>query len=151
MTKNRRSQGGLRSMARLCAVQMVYRAHITGCPMKTIATELGDHSETVITENISISEMDRDFFLRLIETVEDNSAKIDEMISENLSDNWKFDRLDNVMKSILRLGIAELLHFQDIPPNVVFNEYIEISKSFFEKSEVAFINGILNSVGKSLS
>ncbi|MDR2158177.1 MAG: transcription antitermination factor NusB [Holosporaceae bacterium] len=149
MAKDNKSKSGLRGMARFCAVQTVYRAGITGCTMGTIAAEFNGRGEIFITENISISEMDGDFFLRLIKIIEDNLPEIDEIISKNLSDNWKFGRLDNVMKSVLRLGAAELLYFKDIPANVVFNEYIEISKSFFEKSEVAFINGILNSIGNS--
>jgi N utilization substance protein B len=150
MTDSRKSCGGLRSMARLCAVQAVYCTDITNCAIETIMTD--SHSsldEIFVTENFSISEMDRNFFLRLVKATGDNLLIIDEMISKNLSNNWEFNRLDSVMKSILRLGVAELLYFEDIPSNVVFNEYIEISKSFFAKNEVAFVNGLLNSIGKS--
>jgi N utilization substance protein B len=142
----RKSRMGLRSMARFCAVQTIYRAAVTGASMQRIIDE--NYEEILITESISTSEMDLDFFRQLIKTVEENLSNIDEIIAKNLSDKWKMDRLDNVMKSILRLGAAELLYLQNIPPNVVFNEYIEISKLFFEKSEVAFVNGLLNSIAK---
>ncbi|MDR0678458.1 MAG: transcription antitermination factor NusB [Holosporaceae bacterium] len=149
MKEEGKFRGGLRSMARLCAVQRVYRADVTGCAIEAIAVESNDDlGEIFVTESLSISEMDKDFFLRLIKAVRDNLLKIDEIISKNLSNSWKLDRLDSVTKSILRLGIAELLYFKDIPSNVVFNEYIEISKSFFAKGEVAFVNGLLNSVDK---
>jgi len=146
MTSNRKFQCGLRGMARFCAVQLVYRAEIMNCSPGKIAKE--GINEAFITEDVAVSEMDRDFFEQLLKVMEDNLPHIDEVISQNLSDNWKFDRLDNVMKAILRLGTAELLYLKDIHCNVIFNEYIEISKSFFQKNEVAFINGLLNSVSK---
>lgn len=134
-------------MARFYAVQMVYRASITESELKKIIDE--DCSKIFITENVSISEMDVEFFRQLIEITEENLSVLDKIIAENLSNKWRMDRLDNVIKSILRLGTAELLFFKNIPANVVFNEYIEISKSFFEKNEVAFINGLLNSIANT--
>jgi N utilization substance protein B len=141
---------GLRRAARYYAVQMVYRAFITGISMKKISDESCD--EILIAEGISMSEsgMDVDFFRQLITITDENLPTIDEIIAANLSDKWRMDRLDNVMKSILRLGAAELLYLKNIPSNVVFNEYIEISKLFFEKSEVAFVNGLLNSILPSI-
>jgi N utilization substance protein B len=126
---------------------MVYRASITESELKKIIDE--DCSKIFITENVSISEMDVEFFRQLIEITEENLSVLDKIIAENLSNKWRMDRLDNVIKSILRLGTAELLFFKNIPANVVFNEYIEISKSFFEKNEVAFINGLLNSIANT--
>ncbi|MDR0632273.1 MAG: transcription antitermination factor NusB [Holosporaceae bacterium] len=138
--------GGLRSMARYHAVQVVYRAEITKSSLEKILGESKNCNEIFITENISTSQMDEAFFRRLIKTMDENLPKIDEIVSNNLSDNWRMDRLDSVIKAILRLGTTELLYFEDIPSNVVFNEYIEISKSFFGKSEAAFVNGLLNSI-----
>ena len=140
------SKMGLRRTARYYAVQMVYRASITGTSMKKIDEE--NHGEIFIAEEVSIAEKDEDFFRQLLETMDEKLSAIDEIIDANLSDRWKMDRLDNVMKSILRLGAAELLYLKNIPHNVVFNEYIEISKLFFEKSEVAFVNGLLNSIAR---
>jgi N utilization substance protein B len=147
---------GLRSMARFCAVQTVYRAIVTKSPsisssVQTIDDDNGDNNtkncnQIFITEEVVSSEMDDAFFNCLIKTLEDHLPQIDEVISKHLSNNWKIDRIDSVMKSILRLGITELLYLKDIPTNVVLNEYIEISKAFFEKSEVAFVNGLLDSV-----
>jgi N utilization substance protein B len=143
MSKKERAFG-LRSMARFYAVQTVYRASITGSELKNIIAE--DCSKIFIAENISVSEMDVEFFRQLIKVTGENLSTLDKVIAENLSNKWRMDRLDNVIKSILRLGAAELLYLKNIPVNVVFNEYIEISKLFFEKSEVAFINGLLNSI-----
>jgi len=44
--------------------------------------------------------------------------------------------------------LYELRECNDIPVKVVINEYIEISKSFFEGDEPNFINGILDKISK---
>jgi N utilization substance protein B len=121
---------------------------ISGITIGAIIKEAKKKGEVILSEDISVSEMDFEFFQLLLETAEKHSERIDKIISENLSENWKIERLDKVMKSILRLGATELLYLDDIPSNVIFNEYIEISKSFFKKSEVAFVNGLLNSVSQ---
>jgi N utilization substance protein B len=144
--KERKFRGGLRSVSRFCAVQMLYQAAITGTGLSRIASESKKRLEAVLSEDISVSDMDAEFFQLLLETVEKHWEQLDEAVSMNLSSNWRIDRLDSVMRAILRLGAAELLHLKDIPANVIFNEYIEISKSFFGKSDVAFVNGLLNSI-----
>ena len=45
-------------------------------------------------------------------------------------------------------ALYELRECNDIPVKVVINEYIEISKSFFEGDEPNFINGILDKISK---
>jgi N utilization substance protein B len=141
-TKERESKAGLRSVSRFYAVQTVYSAEVTGRSIEKVAA---DNVEIFVSEDLVLSEMDKEFFQRLLKTTEENLPEIDAAIAKSLSKDWKLERLDNVMKAILRLGLAELLYFNDVPSKVVFNEYIEISKSFFEKNEVAFINGALNS------
>ena len=52
------------------------------------------------------------------------------------------------MQNLLRLGTCELRFMQDAPDTVVFNEYIEIAKAFFETKDVSFANGILNAIAE---
>jgi N utilization substance protein B len=130
-------------------VQELYRAEMEDLPLEKIREESLLKNEVFISESVSLFEIDGDFFRSLVEIVEKNLTTLDATIISHLSINWKFDRMAPLMKSILRLGLAELLYFPQIPKNVVFNEYIEISKAFFSESEVAFVNGLLNSaIGK---
>ena len=70
---------------------------------------------------------------------------IDEKIS-SLADNWDFDRIARTDLAILRLGIYEMLHREDIPPVVIIDEAIELSRKFSTDQSNAFINGILDRV-----
>ncbi|MDR2067859.1 MAG: transcription antitermination factor NusB [Holosporaceae bacterium] len=143
--KERKFKSGLRGITRLYAVQELYRAEMENLSLEKIREESLLKNEVCISENISLFEIDGDFFRSLLEITEKNLRILDAAIAENLSTNWKFDRIAPLMRSILRLGLAELLYFPQIPQSVVFNEYIEISKAFFPEKEVAFVNGLLNS------
>jgi N utilization substance protein B len=143
--KERKSRSGLRGVTRLYAVQTLYRAEMDCISLQKILEESLLKNEVCISETISVFEIDCEFFRSLMETTEKNLTTIDEMIINNLSANWKFDRMAPLMKGILRLGLVELLYFPKIPRNVIFNEYVEISKAFFSQNEVAFVNGLLNS------
>ena len=46
------------------------------------------------------------------------------------------------------LAAVELLHFEDIPPRVTINEYIEVARSFGDDDSPHFINGILDRIAR---
>jgi N utilization substance protein B len=136
-------------MARLCAVQMSYRAGICGQKISDLINNKEDR-KVFISENLSSSEMDEEFFKNLLNAAHANSTLVDTLVGKHLSAGWKLERLDSVIKCILRLAITELHCFREIPTNIILNEYIEISKAFFERSEVAFVNGLLNAAAQEL-
>lgn len=146
----RKTKSGLRGMARLCAVQALYRKDLCQYDIEKIIEDFKKDGQAFVSESISISEVDKDFFCELLEATNKNLAEIDEMITKKLATTWKLDRLDPVLKCILRLGVSELMNFKEVPTNVIFNEYIEISKAFFETNEVAFVNGLLNEIAKEV-
>ncbi len=76
-------------------------------------------------------------------------GEIDAVIGEN-SNGWKPSRLTNISRSILRLGVYELLYEDDIPYSVTINEAVELAKKYDEEKARPFINGVLNSVKNSL-
>lgn len=71
------------------------------------------------------------------------SDECDEII-RSLSENWEFHRIAPVDKVLLRMGIAEFLHFQEIPTKVTINEVIEIAKRYSTDKSSIFINGLLD-------
>jgi N utilization substance protein B len=77
-----------------------------------------------------------------------NQKKIDNLISLNLK-NWKLSRIESLVRSILRISIYELLYETNVPKKVIFNEYIEIAKFFFDGEESSLINAVLDAVSKN--
>lgn len=81
----------------------------------------------------------------LIDSVLKDVNKLDETIKSKI-ENWEFERIALIDKLVLRIGLAELLYFPEIPPKVSINEAIEIAKSFCTNQSGKFVNGILDSI-----
>ena len=87
----------------------------------------------------------RDFSIGLVNKVISNKKILDESIKERVN-NWEMDRIALIDRLLLKIGIAELLFFPDIPPKVTINEVIEIAKEFSTSNSGKFINGILDAI-----
>jgi N utilization substance protein B len=74
-------------------------------------------------------------------------AEIDDLIEE-ISQNWKLTRMDRVDRSILRLGVFELVAEQAVPAPVVISEAVELAKEFGSPDSPSFINGLLDRVAR---
>ena len=69
--------------------------------------------------------------------------RIDEHISK-YSTEYRFNRISSVEKSILRLGIYEILYDQQIPPKVAIAEAIRLSRKFGTPEGANFVNAVLD-------
>ena len=79
----------------------------------------------------------------VIHDIQDKLTEIDQQIQE-YSQNWKLSRIAKTDLAILRLGMYEIFHRDDIPPVVVIDEAIELSREFSTDQSNSFINGILD-------
>ncbi|MFC2077521.1 transcription antitermination factor NusB [Candidatus Bipolaricaulota bacterium] len=77
----------------------------------------------------------------------DRRPEIDAMIGERTV-GWRFERLALIDRNILRIGVYELLHGDDIPPEVAMDEAVELAKKFGTEQARSFINGILDRIWK---
>jgi len=85
------------------------------------------------------------FFTLLVIGTFRHLDEIDSIIND-ISRNWKLDRMAVVDRNIIRCAVFELLHLSDIPPIVTINEAIEIAKRYGTEDSPGFINGILDRV-----
>lgn len=106
-----------------------------------------DNLQSQIDEIFSDFEDDNDkkFGISLIFKTVANRDNFDELIKSKVS-NWEMDRIALIDKLLLRMGICELIYFEDIPPKVSINEVIEISKKFSTAGSAKFINGVLDAI-----
>ncbi len=80
----------------------------------------------------------------------DRRDEIDRMIGEKAVD-WRFERLALIDRNILRLGVYELLFFDDVPPEVAIDEAVELAKEYGTEQARSFVNGILDRIWKEHS
>ena len=69
---------------------------------------------------------------------------------EPLLSNWSLYRLGTIERSVLRLGVWELLNCPDIPPAIVVNESVDLAKFFSETKSGRFVNAVLDRFAKTL-
>ncbi len=131
-----------RSLAREYAVQALYNSDIIERPASQLLDSIFD------MEGVPDSEV-VDFAKYLVQLVDEHKEEIDRIISKFAS-NWPLDRMAVVDRNILRLGSAELLYAQDIPPKASINEAVELAKKFGEEDAYRFVNGILDRIRKEL-
>jgi N utilization substance protein B len=84
----------------------------------------------------------------VIGTTEDTAA-LDALISKH-SQHWRVERLAVIDRLILRMAAWELQHATDTPAAVVLNEALELARTFSTDDSVRFVNGVLDSIRKSL-
>jgi len=89
------------------------------------------------------------FARRLFQGAVTNIQRLDQLLREH-AENWRLERMAAVDRSILRVAVYELLHCPETPPPAVINEALEIARRFSGEDSVEFVNGILDSVLKSL-
>ena len=137
-----------KSSSRLFAVQILYEMEINGKSFEVIQKRFKEESFFEIEKINDLGSPSKTYIEILVKGVSNNQDKVDNIIKDNLV-NWSLSRINSIARAILRTSVFELLDVNDVPNKVVFNEYIEIAKFFFDGDEPSFINGVLDSVSKN--
>jgi N utilization substance protein B len=91
---------------------------------------------------------DFEFFTDVVSGVVREQRSIDPKINECLAQGWRLERLDSILRAILRAGTYELGHRADVPTAVVINEYLDVAHAFFQGDEPKFVNGVLDRLAR---
>lgn len=83
------------------------------------------------------------FYEKLVSGTVQHQSEIDTSLAEKL-ENWSFDRIAKIERTILRLAAYELMYTPETPKSVVLNEAIELSKTFGDDKSSKFVNGVLS-------
>lgn len=139
-----------RHLARLAAVQALYQIQISGKSVESVVEEFISYRFVYETEELSLFGADSGFFKFLVQQGTERAADIDKIVEATMTKDDSYERVNLVLKCILRLGCLELINDIDPPTAVVINEYVEISKGFYNNLEVAFVNGSLDAIAKTV-
>ena len=137
-----------RTVARLAAVQALYQMELAGTGVEAVVREFTDHRFDGDLEGETLAEADEKFFSELVHGVVSEQNAIDSAVTHRLATGWRLERLDATLRAILRAGGWELMQRPDVPVEVAIDEYVEITKSFFEGPEPGFVNGALDGIAR---
>lgn len=119
---------------RVKILQIIYAHEMSGDPVDKIIKDLID---------VPLDEEKKNFVRTLVSKVIDNKKLLDDIIAEQC-DNWELERISAVDRILLKMGMAEILYFPDIPPKVSINEAIDLAKEYCTRNSGKFVNGILD-------
>ncbi|CAB4332265.1 MAG: transcription antitermination factor NusB [Actinobacteria bacterium] len=128
-----------RSKARKAALDLLFEADIR-------ATNVLDllNLRDVVEEGPDARPI-REYTRSLVIGVNENARKIDELIT-TYAQGWDMDRLPNVDRNILRLGIFEILWSSEVPDGVAIDEALDLAKELSTDDSAGFIHGVLGRI-----
>lgn len=137
------AQADTRHAARLAAVQALYQMEMNGSGAEEVAQEFIEHrfAEFEVVP-------DQEFFSAILNGVPQHQIEIDRAIAGALSEKWKLERVDSILRATLRSGVFELVGRRDVPAKVVIDEYVAVAGAFFGADEPGFVNAALDNIAR---
>ena len=132
--------GEAKRTARLAAVQALYQMEYGQERSDGLHLEEGEHA----------AKPHRGLMQDIILCVQDRQVTIDEILTKSLDADWSLDRLERVLRSILRAGVAELLMNARTPVPILISDYIDVTHAFFGGKEPGLVNAVLDRAAKLL-
>lgn len=93
---------------------------------------------------------DKGFVKELANGVIQKLAELDAKI-QPIAPDWPIEQIARIDRTILRMGLYELLYLADVvPPKVAINEAVELAKAFGSDNSSKFVNGVLGTAYRTL-
>jgi transcription antitermination protein NusB len=140
---SRQNDGGFKTRrhARELALQTLYACEIGVSSDWAVMLDRIAEDNTFSTENMHYA---RD----LVRSTTQSLATIDDYIARHAA-NWELKRMAALDRNVLRLAVAELFFFSEVPFKVVIDEAVELAKTYGTDDSGKFVNGVLDSIHKS--
>ncbi|CAI9119749.1 transcription antitermination factor NusB [Brytella acorum] len=139
-----------RTLARVAAVQALFQCEQNGDNPEAVVQQFVRHRlETradATFEEGQVPDADRRLFEEIVKGATQGQDRIDQALVEILPANWPMERLDSVLRALLRAGAFELEG--DVPAGVIINEYLDVAHGFFSGDEPRMVNGVLDTLAQ---
>ncbi|WP_433024863.1 transcription antitermination factor NusB [Actinomycetospora sp. CA-053990] len=127
---------GSRSKARKRALDILFESEARGeDPQEVLARRIAGADAPPVSE----------FAQSLVEGVISHRDGIDEVIG-SYARGWTMARMPAVDRMILRIGVYEILHSDDVPDPVAIDEAIDLARELSTDDSPRFVNGVLAGV-----
>ena len=133
-----------RHLSRTIAMQSLFEWDFNGQKSGSIGVVL-DHNKDEFAPDFD----DGNFAEELVKDVIKHLSEIDEYL-KRFAPEWPIAQITIVDRTILRLGIYELVFSSNIPAKVSINEAIELAKTFGGESSGRFVNGVLGAIYREM-
>ena len=132
------------------AVQAVYQMYSTGHPSSDIVIEFEKFRLGQTIDGDQYNVPDRRLFKTIVTGVEKRQIDLVGIMHDTLKKDGKPRDVENLMTSILLCGIYEILDHGNVDAPIIINDYIEITKAYYEGPEKGLINAVLDSISQTV-
>lgn len=139
-----------RSAARLAAVQALYQHSLVDTGAQKLMHEFHAHRFGEEIDGDKMADADAAFFDDIVAGVLARMEELDALITRFLGTGWTLGRLDRLVLQILRAGAYEMTARPDVPRAAVVSEYADVADAFYERTEVGFVNALLDRLGRDV-
>jgi N utilization substance protein B len=84
----------------------------------------------------------------IVRTIASSSERVDRELTE-ITTNWRLERLGAIDRSVLRIGVAELIR-EETPPRVVIQEAVRLAERYAGAQSARFVNGVLDALARRM-
>lgn len=149
------ANGRPRTGARVAAVQALFQTEQSGENIETVLDQFIRHRLGAAPgqqgfEDGRVEEADVALFARIMRGAATHTEDLDQLIASHLASGWAMNRLDPVLRAILRAAAGELRDMGGPPARVVIKEYMDVAHGFFGGEEPRFCNGVLDALARAL-
>ena len=132
-----------RKKAREAVLQALYAIHLSQEDEEKVLID--------INERYNFDSATKEFIDELFKNTINDRKILDEKI-EGALENWDIERINVIDRLIMQMAICEMLSLKkyEIPYQVTISSAIENAKKFSSEDSTAFVNGILDSIHKTL-
>ena len=86
-----------------------------------------------------------DYAASLVQGVAAHVDRIDQLITEH-AEGWTVDRMPAVDRTLLRIGIYELLWVDEVDDPVAITEAVELARTLSTDDSPRYVNGVLGQI-----
>jgi N utilization substance protein B len=141
---------GRRRAARLAAVQALYQIEFKNDDVESVILDFVTRRQGVTLDGDAVLGMDDAFFDDLVRGASRRQGEIDGLLVRALAKDWRLERLEAVLRAVLRAAIYELLLRHDVPAKVTINEYVEVAHAYLAAEQRKFVNAALDAIAHTI-
>ncbi len=135
---------GRRSATRLAAVQALYQIDVANAPPEEVLRGFKDRRWCSSDPGLELPDPDNQMLDDLVLGVSDQRSAMDMALNAALAEGHTVERLEILLRAVLRAGAYELKCVTAVPSKVVINEYVDLAHAFFAGKEPALVNAVLD-------
>ncbi|MDZ4824751.1 MAG: transcription antitermination protein NusB [Flavobacteriales bacterium] len=123
--------------------------HAASMVLKTLKAAKEEEDDLKLLPLWKEDDDDKDFTLQLWRKTLSLGEESEKLIAAAAT-NWETDRIALTDMILMKMAIAEVQTFDQVPTKVTMNEYIELSKYYSTPKSSTFINGVLDQLFTTL-